>query len=104
MSKSVLTVFSSRSFIVPSPHVSLESILSLYMCVGSENVLISYFYVAVQFYQYYLLKTIFSKLYILEFFVIVSLTMFCGFISRLSSVCPFLWQYHSVLIIIALYQ
>ena len=44
MSKSILPKFFSRSFLVSALHLSLQSILSLFLYVVLENVIISFFY------------------------------------------------------------
>ena len=44
MSESVLPMFSSRSFIVSVLHLDLSYILSLFLCMVLESVLVSFFY------------------------------------------------------------
>ena len=44
MSKSVLPKFSSRSFAYSILHIGLKSILSLFLYIVLDNVLISFFY------------------------------------------------------------
>ena len=44
MSRSVLPMFSSRSFIVSFLHLGLQLVLSLFLCMVLESVLSSFFY------------------------------------------------------------
>ena len=72
MSKSVLPMFSSRSFIVSGLTIrSLIHFEFIFVCLVLENVLISIIlHVTVQFSQHHLLKRLFSPLYFLAPFVI----------------------------------
>jgi len=61
MSKSGMSMFSSKSFIVSALCFGLRSILSLFLCMVLENVLISFvLLVVVQFSQHHLLKKLSS--------------------------------------------
>ena len=70
MSESVLPMFSSRSFIISRLHVDLQSILSLFLCMVLESVIVSFFYKTRPVFPAPLVKEIvFSPLYILASFL-----------------------------------
>ena len=101
--KTLLPMFSSRSFIVSGLIVKSYFILNLFLCMVWESSPVWFFCMYLSSFPSTTYWRDFSPLHILAHFVIYKLPIKCGFISVFSilfhwSMCLFFCQYHIVLI------